>query len=153
MLFTKVTLLIPYEGIFMTIIIKWDNQKNIVMYKSHFGRNGQVGFSCPEDYYELLGYLAKSDGSTSIKWENNEDQGAWGSEGRICFHTRRLPSAGCLRFTAGNGSIYKRVNCNDFVEHLSRYHGFIQGKYQNIESIRRTIPSQYIGYFERGLRS
>ena len=51
------------------------------MYKSHFGRNGQVGFSCPDDYYELLGYLAKSDGSTSITWENNEDQGAWGSEG------------------------------------------------------------------------
>lgn len=64
------------------------------MYKSHFGRNGQVGFSCPEEYYELLGYLAKSDGSTSITWENNEDQGAWGSEGRICFHTRRLPSGG-----------------------------------------------------------
>ena len=97
------------------------------MYKSRFGRNGQVNFSCPEDYYELLGYLAKSDGTTSITWENNEE--------------------------AGNGSIYKRVNCNDFVEHLSRYHGFVQGKYQNIESIRRTIPSQYISCFERGLRS
>lgn len=79
------------------------------MYKSHFGRNGQVGFSCPEEYYELLGYLAKSDGTTSITWENNEDQGAWGSEGRICFHTRKLPLIGSLRFTAGNGSIYKRV--------------------------------------------
>lgn len=61
------------------------------MYKSRFGRNGQVNFSCPEDYYELLGYLAKSDGTTSITWENNEDQGAWGSEGRICFYSRRLP--------------------------------------------------------------
>lgn len=123
------------------------------MYKSHFGRNGQVGFSCPEEYYELLGYLAKSDGSTSITWENNEDQGAWGSEGRICFHTRSLPSAGCLRFTAGNGSIYKRVNCNDFVKHLSRYHGFVQGKYQDIAEIRKTIPAQYIPDFEKGLRS
>ena len=123
------------------------------MYKSHFGRNGQVGFSCPEEYYELLGYLAKSDGSTRMTWENNEDQGAWGSERRICFHTRRLPSAGCLRFTAGNGSIYKRVNCNDFVEHLSRYHGFVQGKYQDIAEIRKTIPAQYIPDFEKGLRS
>jgi len=123
------------------------------MYRSFFGRNHQVSFTCPEDYYELLGYLAKSDGSTSITWENNEDQGAWGSEGRICFHTRRLPSAGCLRFTAGTGSIYKRVNCNDFVEHLSRHHRFVQGKFQDIESIRRTIPSQYIACFERGLKS
>lgn len=123
------------------------------MYKSRFGRNGQVNFSSPEDYYELLGYLAKSDGTTSITWENNEDQGAWGSEGRICFYSKRLPSAVFLRYTAGNGSIYKRVNCNDFVEHLSRYHGFVQGKYQNIESIRRTIPSQYIACFEQGLKS
>ena len=89
------------------------------MYKSFFGRNKQISFTCPEDYYELLGFLAKSDGSVSLTWENNEDQGAWGSEGRVCFHTRRLPSAGCLRFTAGNGSIYKRVNCNAFVEHYA----------------------------------
>ena len=123
------------------------------MYKSFFGRNKQVSFTCPEDYYELMGFLAKSDGSVSLTWENNEDQGAWGSEGRVCFHTRKLPSAGCLRFTAGNGSIYKRVNCNAFVEHLCRYHNFVQGKYQNIESIRRTIPLQYIVCFERGLKS
>ena len=123
------------------------------MYKSYFGRNGQISFSCPEEYYELLGYLAKSDGSVSLTWENNEDQGAWGSEGRICFHTRRLPSVGCLRFTAGNSSIYKRVNCNAFVEHLYRHHHFRQGKYQDIDAIRKTIPAQYQPDFEQGLRS
>lgn len=123
------------------------------MYKSFFGRNHQVSFTCQEDYYELLGYLAKSDGTTSITWENNEDQGAWGSEGRICFLTKKLPSTGCLRFTAGNGSIYKRVNCNAFVEHLYRYHNFVQGKYQDINAIRSTIPSQFIDCFDRGLRS
>lgn len=53
------------------------------MYKSYFGRNGQVRFSSPNECYQLLGYLAKSDGSTAITWENNEDSGAWGSEGRI----------------------------------------------------------------------
>ena len=122
------------------------------MYKSFFGRTGQVSFTCPEDYYYFLGYLAKSDGTTSLVWENNEDQGAWGSEGRICFYTKRLPPVGCIRYTAGNGSIHKRVNCNDFVEHISRYHNFVQGKYQNIESIRKTIPSRYQEYFERGLK-
>lgn len=123
------------------------------MYKSFFGRNKQVSFSCPDEYYELLGYLAKSDGTTSLTWENNEEQGAWGSEGRICFNTRRLPTVGSLRFTAGNGTIYKRINCNDFVEHLSRYHCFVQGKYQNIASIRNTIPAQYLDCFDRGLKS
>jgi len=48
------------------------------MYKSYFGRTRQVRFSGPEKYYELLGYLAKSDGSTSLTWENNEEQRAWG---------------------------------------------------------------------------
>ena len=123
------------------------------MYKSYFGRNGQVRFSCPEEYYELLGYLAKSDGSTALTWENNEDQGAWGSEGRIHFNTRRLPTVGSLRFTAGNGSTFKRVNCNDFVEHLYKYHHFVQGKYQNQATIRSTIPAAYLPYFEKGLRS
>ena len=122
------------------------------MYKSFFGKNKQVSFTCPEEYYELLGFLAKSDGSVSLTWENNEDQGAWGSEGRVCFHTSRLPAVGCLRFTAGNGSIYKRVNCNAFVEHLCRYHNYVQGKYQNVGAIRKTIPEQYMSDFERGLR-
>lgn len=123
------------------------------MYKSFFGRTGQVSFSTPEEYYTLLGYLAKSDGSTVITWENNEDQGAWGSEGRIGFYSKRLPSSGHLRYTAGNGSIYKRVNCNEFVEHISKFHNFVQGKYQNIDAIRRTIPVEYRDCFERGLRS
>lgn len=43
------------------------------MYKSYFGRTGQVCFSGPEEYYELLYYLAKSDGSTSLTWEKNEE--------------------------------------------------------------------------------
>jgi hypothetical protein len=123
------------------------------MYKSSFGRQGQVSFKCREDYYELLGYLAKSDGSTSITWENNEDQGAWGSEGRICFYTKNLPPFGCLHFTKGTGSIFKRVNCNDFVEHLSRYHNFVQGKKQDVAAIRKTIPLQYVDYFNKGLNS
>lgn len=121
------------------------------MYKSFFGRNKQVSFSCPDEYYEFLGYLAKSDGSTSITWENNEEQGAWGSEGRIHFYTRRLPAMGTLNFTAGNGSTYKRINCNAFVEHIYKYHAFVQGKYQNIDAIRATIPTKYIACFERGL--
>ena len=122
------------------------------MYKSYFGRTGQVQFSGPEEYYELLGYLAKSDGTTSLTWENNEDQGAWGSEGRICFHTRILPPVGHLRFTAGNGSIYKRVNCNDFVKHICQQHHFVQGKYQDVAAIRKTIPLNYRDCFDRGLK-
>lgn len=120
------------------------------MYKSVFGRVGQVRFLCHEDYYEILGFLAKSDGSTALVWENNEEQGAWGSEGRICFYTKKIPQK-CFKYTAGRGSIYKRVNCNDYVFHIAKYHNFVAGKSQNIAAIRSTIPSQYLEFFEKGL--
>lgn len=122
------------------------------MYKSYFGRTGQVRFSSPEEYYQLLGYLAKSDGTTSITWENNEESGAWGSEGRIQFYRRNLPLIGKLKYTAGTGSVYKRVNCNPFIEHIVKYHGFVQGKYQNIDRIRRSIPPAYQKWFDDGLK-
>lgn len=121
------------------------------MFKSYFGRNKQVCFATPNEYYQLLGYLAKSDGSTAITWENNELSGAWGSEGRIHFYSRHIPRIGMLKYTVGTGSIIYRVNCNDFVEHLSKYHGFVQGKCQNISRIRATIPPSYLKDFELGL--
>jgi hypothetical protein len=57
-----------------------------------------------------------------------------------------------LRFTAGNGSIYKRVNCNDFVKHICQHHHFVQGKYQDVAAIRKTIPLNYRDCFARGLK-
>lgn len=53
------------------------------MYKQNFGHNSQIQFANEHEFYKFLGYLAKSDGSTSLVWEHNENQGAWGSEGRI----------------------------------------------------------------------
>ena len=47
------------------------------MYKQSFGSIGQVQFENEHEYYRLLGYLAKSDGSTELAWERNEEQGAW----------------------------------------------------------------------------
>lgn len=57
------------------------------MYKQNFGHNSQIQFANEHEFYKFLGYLAKSDGSTSLVWEHNENQGAWGSEGRIQIHT------------------------------------------------------------------
>ena len=56
------------------------------MYKNGFGTQNQISFNNESKYYQVLGYLAKSDGTTSIHWENNEMLGAWGSEGRIHFY-------------------------------------------------------------------
>ena len=121
------------------------------MYKRYFGRQHQIECSTHEEYYQLLGYLAKSDGTTALTWEHNEDQGAWGSEGRIHFYEDTIPLSCKLRLTKGTGSLAYRVNCNEFVEHIVKHHHFVEGKYQNITTIKRTIPERYIPDFESGL--
>lgn len=122
------------------------------MYKPSFGTNGQIQFDNKNQYYRLLGYLAKSDGRTSIVWEHNEDQGAWGSEGRIQIYTHNMPQIGHYTPTAGNGgNVISRINCNEFVANLRVDHKFRYGKTQDIDTIRTTIPDEYLTDFESGL--
>jgi hypothetical protein len=121
------------------------------MYRQNFGTKNQVHFNNPNEYYETLGYLAKSDGSTKLVWEHNEQQGAWGSEGRIQFFVPVVPIASSLDLTSGVGNVTYRLNCNEFVEHISTNHNFIMGNTQNLTSIRSTVPTQYIPDFDRGL--
>jgi hypothetical protein len=122
------------------------------MTKQVFGKNRQIRFDHNSDFYELLGYLAKSDGSTSIVWEDNDNAGAWGPEGRICFYVvpPQLLRAH-LKHTAGSGNVISRVNCNEFVELITVHHRFVPGDTQNQMSIRSTIPPSFLGDFTRGL--
>jgi hypothetical protein len=121
------------------------------MYKNSFGTQNQISFNNESEYYQALGYLAKSDGTTSIHWENNEEQGAWGSEGRIHFNIQNPNIPGTFRLTAGRPGVEHRTNCNEFIRHIVTHHNFIMGNTQNIQNIRDTIPEQYINDFEYGL--
>jgi len=121
------------------------------MYKQRFGSKGQIQFKDEHQYYEMLGYLAKSDGTSSIVWEKNEEQGAWGSEGRIKFYIQKIPLSASLILTAGVGNVIHRVNCNEFVQNIATNHSFIMGKTQNPTIIRTTVPAQFQSDFDRGL--
>lgn len=121
------------------------------MYKPIFGKENQVKFRNKHEYYELLGFLAKSDRTSSLTWERNEEQGAWGSEGRIKFYSSVLPFSASLSYTAGVGNVQSRVNCNEFLKNLYEDHNFVNGDEQDIESIRATVPQEYLSDFERGL--
>ena len=121
------------------------------MYRKSFGSIGQVQFADEHEYYRLLGYLAKSDGSTELAWEHNEEQGAWGCEGRIKFRKPKPDGIGTLKLTAGVGNILYRVNCNSFVENLYADHHFTRGLMQNIPLIQTSIPPQFIDDFNEGL--
>jgi len=116
-----------------------------------YGRNGQVVFSSSEEFYYTLGFLADSR-RAAIYWEHNEDQGAWGSEGRIhCLISEELFPA-FFKFTAGRGSgVYARINCNDYVGCLVEDHKFkTRGVRQNVEEIMSTVPDQYRDIFLKG---
>jgi hypothetical protein len=121
------------------------------MFKYKFGKKNQVQFNSENEYYQALGYLAKSDNTSSIHWEHNEEQGAWGSEGRIHFYVQNPLIPGTFSFTAGNGNVISRVNCNEFVDNLRRDHMFEIGKNQDITKVINTIPNSFIADFNYGL--
>jgi hypothetical protein len=124
------------------------------MYKTEFGTVRQVRFANENEYYETMGYLAKSDNDSAIKWERNKDSGAWENEGRIEFFIaeNNVPTNSFFKHTAGNGAkVLSRVNCNEFVKDLVDNHNFAFGTVQNDQDIRNTVPIQYQADFDRGL--
>lgn len=123
------------------------------MYKPNWGSKNQISFNDEHEYYELLGYLAKSDGTSSIVWERNDQQGAWGSEGRLQFYTNDVPVSASMLRTAGSGNISFRVNCNEFVANIVTNHKFAIGKEQDVATILSTVPTEYQTDFNRGLNS
>ncbi len=123
------------------------------MSKRIFGKNEQVIFNNNNEYYELIGFLAKNDNSTQLKWEHNDVKGtAWGKEGRIEFF-KEVESLSCsIKHTAGNGGrVLSRVNCNDFIQHIRNTHYFVEGFIQDIDLVSQTIPAEHKVDFERGL--
>lgn len=122
------------------------------MYRKTFGTKGQISFDTKADYYEFLGYLAKEDGTTKVVWETNDDQGAWGQEGRIQFYVVQPATlAAKLLHTSGRGNITSRVNCNEFIEHIANFHDVLPNGPQNKAKIRASIQSSHLRDFDRGL--
>lgn len=115
-----------------------------------FGSQNQMVFVDDHEFFQFLGYLAKSDGSTSLVWEHNEEQGAWGSEGRIQLF-KPLPRLWNVRITAGVGNIYGRINCNQFIQYIHSHFGFTEGRTQDVSSIISLIPEENLKDFNCGL--
>lgn len=124
------------------------------MYKKYFGLRKKMRFDSPEEYYETLGFIAKSDGSCDLYREENQNQGAWGPEIRMnCYkNLHKFTPPLNRKFTKGRGKkVLHRINCNEFIQDLINNHDFVFGPIQNPVQIRKTIPSQYQVDFDRGL--
>ena len=98
------------------------------MFKKSFGTHGQLTFSDEHEFYRFLGYLARSKGETSLVFEHNEQQGAWGPEGRIQIHSSDFPTKWpAFPTTAGNGgNVLSRINCNEFIKEIVANHAFVK---------------------------
>lgn len=118
-----------------------------------FGTKSQIQFNNDSEFFEALGFLSKNDGTTSINWEHNENQGAWGSEGRIhCYkNIASFPIYFSVAFTAGVGNIIHRINCNEYIEYIVKNHSFVMGATQNQVAVLATVPAINAADFNRGL--
>lgn len=91
------------------------------MSKLIYGRNGQVKFNNEEEKREAFEYLLTSDNVDFDIHENNQLQGAWGPEDRIHFKNGEdIPECLKRNMTAGNGSLYGRINCKELCEELRK---------------------------------
>ena len=91
------------------------------MAKLTFGRNGQVRFNSEEELNEAVEYILNSS-NVDFVHEDNQDQGAWGSEERIHFRSEYgVPECLKRNMTAGRGNLYGRINCKEFVEYLRKF--------------------------------
>lgn len=89
------------------------------MSKIRYGKNGQVVFYNEKEEEEAINYILTSS-NVEMVHENNQDQGAWASEERIHFKNGDdIPECLKRNMTAGNGSLYGRINCKEFCDKIN----------------------------------
>ncbi|MCL1946492.1 MAG: hypothetical protein FWF51_04970 [Chitinivibrionia bacterium] len=141
-------------------------------------RGINLQFRNQNEYYETLGYLAAPRRIVSIDAEIpshmvGEFRSRFGNNYfeivDTCLSPSGLPSklgkqyrinlaninnivpALTQHLGRGSRSCVKRINRSNFVEQIILNNGFRFGKFQNLESIKTTIPQQYLADFMRGL--
>ena len=93
------------------------------MEKLVFGVNGQVCFNSVEERDEAVENIKNHPENVNYNvHEDNQNQGAWASEDRIHFKSEvGVPECLNRNMTAGNGSIYGRINCKEFVDYIKSH--------------------------------
>jgi hypothetical protein len=87
--------------------------------KLTYGKNGQVKFLNEEEKRQAFEYILTSPNVDFSIHENNQNQGAWAPEDRIHFQSDvGVPESLKRNMTAGNGSLYGRINCKELCDEL-----------------------------------
>lgn len=89
------------------------------MSKLVYGKKKQVRFKDVQEKNEAIDYILNSPNVNYRVHEDNQNQGAWGPEERIHFKEREgIPDSLMRNMTAGNKSIFGRINCKEFCEEI-----------------------------------
>lgn len=93
------------------------------MSKLVYGTRGQVRFTSEAEKREALEYLATSP-DVELRFERNDEQGAWGPEKRIHFYSEDGVPEGLRRnWTAGTGRVLGRINAADLYDEVKALRG------------------------------
>jgi hypothetical protein len=122
-----------------------------------YGRMKQLTFQSEEDLYTSIGFLANA--NIRIYTEDNDinlsgGEGAWANEWRMSFASipNNTPPSIKSSIKPNKDGSNPRLNNKEFINDLLKTkHGFQLGDNQNIPNIRKTIPSDFIIYFENGV--
>lgn len=89
------------------------------MSKLVYGKQDQVRFESENEKREALKYLASSP-DVELRYERNDEQGAWAPEKRIYFYsTVGVPEGLRRNWTAGTGRVVGRINAADLYDEVA----------------------------------
>lgn len=121
------------------------------MYRLVWGKAQQLCFINEHEYYQALGSLCRKEAYT-ITFETNSETESWGDAFRIkCLKPdNQTPDAFLDAMKTA-----RRINCNDYVQHLYEHHSFdfdVVNKtlVGNYEKVKQTVPHEYYDDFEAG---
>ena len=116
-----------------------------------WGKAQQLCFYDDREYYQVLGSLCRP-GAYTITFETNSETESWGDAFRIkcLMPDSKTPDAFLYSMKTA-----RRVNCNDYVQHLYEYHDFdfdvankvLIGDYSKV---KRTVSPDHYKDFDDG---
>ncbi|MEA4888890.1 MAG: hypothetical protein VB070_05455 [Clostridiaceae bacterium] len=116
----------------------------------NFGDRNIVRFHDDHEFFIALGYLANPTRGIRFDWEDYENK--WGIEGRIWIRdSTNAPDSLRNAFSAGTRYCQHRLNCNQYLAYIIQYHNFPNGLITDFDSIRETVPAQFLNDFDFGV--
>lgn len=121
-----------------------------------------IKFNSENEYYEILGFLAKDEEHIRVYIESNNKAGAWASQGRLSLRNVSIESLPDVLAKAFETSVDGRISETRYVRNLQENHNFTREVdptgsnftkrlyKESLEKVLETVPEEYEKDFYRG---